>query len=159
MAVVYLALGSNVGNSEQYIEQAITLLKDKVTDIIQAPMYRSRAVGYTSQPDFFNKAIKGHTELTPQALLMFVKTVEQKVGRIERFRWGPREIDIDIIFYNDKIVDKPSLHLPHPRFAERDFVLRPICDLSPKFVDPISKLTVSELYAKLPKSSRSIFKS
>lgn len=157
MAVTYLAIGSNVGDSEHFIGQAIKLLQDKITEVTQAPIYRSKAVGYTNQSDFFNTVVQGKTDLKPQELLKFVKTVEQKVGRVERFRWGPREIDIDIIFYGDQIIDESSLHIPHARFAERDFVLRPITDLNPEFIDPRSKLTVTQLYAKLPETNRSIY--
>ena len=156
MAVVFLALGSNVGDSVAYIDQAILLLSEHVTSISGAPLYSSKAVGYTDQPNFINTVIKGSTKLSPQSLLRFVKKVERQVGRIYRFRWGPREIDIDIIFYGNQIVDKPSLTLPHARFRERDFVLRPLCDLAPTYVDPVTKQTVQELLHRLPATALAI---
>ncbi len=125
MPVVYLALGSNVGDSRGYIEQAIELLSDKVQGIQTAPIYKSKATGHTDQPDFLNTAIRAHTDLTPDDLLEFVNEVEQKVGRVERFHWGPREIDIDIIFYDDLMQKTEKLTLPHPHFRDRDFVLKP----------------------------------
>jgi 2-amino-4-hydroxy-6-hydroxymethyldihydropteridine diphosphokinase len=156
MSVVYLAIGSNVGDSNKYIDKTIKLLKAQLTDIVEAPRYRTKAVGYTNQADFINTAIKGNTDIKPQDLLKFVKSVEEKVGRIKRFRWGPREIDIDIIFYGNKLVVEPNLHIPHARFSERDFVLKPINDLSPDLIDPLSKETINNLLTKLPTSDLSI---
>ena len=156
MATIYLALGSNVGDSQSYINKAIELLKTKLTDVVLAPVYHSKAVGYTKQDDFINTAIRAETKLSADDLLVFIKQVEEKVGRVKRFRWGPREIDIDIIFYGDQIIKKTGLHIPHIRFRERDFVLLPICELNANLVDPVSKLTVTQLYNKLPKSSLSI---
>lgn len=153
---VFLALGSNVGKSQQYIQKGIQLLAEKIREIKSTQVYTSKAVGYTDQPDFLNTVIMGETDLSPQDLLKFIKGIEKKVGRVERFRWGPREIDIDIIFYGKEIVNKPGLHIPHPRFSERDFVLKPLCDLDPDFIDPVSKQTIKELYTQLPASKHSI---
>src|ERR1019366_6456645 len=101
MTVVYLALGSNVGDSAANIAEAIKLLGNSIESIKQAPLYASKAAGYTDQPDFVNTAVSGETSLNPEQLLSFVKDIEQQIGLINRFRWGPREIDIDIIFYGD----------------------------------------------------------
>ena len=154
MATVYLALGSNVGVGDQQFDQAIELLQQHLTDILQAPRYSSKAVGFTDQPDFLNTVIQGQTELSPADLLAFTQTIEEKIGRIKRFRWGPREIDIDIIFYDNQIISEENLAIPHPRFAERDFVLKPLSDITPDFVDPVSQLTASVLYEKIPNESR-----
>lgn len=156
MAIIYLALGSNVGIGDEQFDNAITKLSKHLIDIEQAPRYHSKAVGFTDQPDFLNTALKAATNLSPTELLVFIQLVEQSVGRIKRFRWGPREIDIDIIFYEDRIIDKPELTIPHPRFSERDFVLKPINDLDPMFVDPVSHKTISELYLGLAGNNRSI---
>lgn len=156
MAVIYLALGSNVGDSKHHINKAIELLQRKVADIEKAPIYTTKATGYTDQSDFLNTVIGGETELSPQELLIFIKQVEKEVGRIKRFRWGPREIDVDIIFYNDEVINQPDLNVPHQRFAERDFVLKPLSDLAPELVDPITRLTVKELLDKLPPSDLSV---
>lgn len=137
MHTIFLALGSNVGDQEGNIAQAVSLLKEKVEGISLAPLYRSKAVGVTNQPDFVNTALSGKTNLTPQELLTFVKQIEQKVGRVYRYRWGPREIDIDIIFYDALVVKSDNLEIPHPRAHERDFVLRPIADLSPSLIHPV----------------------
>jgi 2-amino-4-hydroxy-6-hydroxymethyldihydropteridine diphosphokinase len=156
MTIVYLALGSNVGNSNKYIDDSITLLKDNLVDLVEAPRYKTKAVGYTNQDDFINTAIMAHTDLNPHELLVFIKNIEKKLGRIERFRWGPREIDIDIIFYNNSIIKDSNLSIPHPRFAQRDFVLRPLLDLSPNFVDPKSRKTIKQLFSGLPTAKTSI---
>jgi len=158
MATVFLALGSNVGNSRQLIKKAVKLLESSVRDIQQAPMYTSKAFGVTDQPDFFNTVIRGETNLAPLELLEFVKNVEAKVGRIKRFRWGPREIDIDIIFYDDLILTDPMLTIPHTGMQERDFVLRPLCDIDPTYTDPASGKTVQELLAALPHDEEYILK-
>lgn len=150
MATVFLALGSNVGDSQQTIEKAVGLLGDSVRDIIRAPLYTSKAFGVTDQPDFFNTALCGKTDLAPIELLAFVKNIESNVGRVERFRWGPREIDIDIIFYDDIVLTDPDLTIPHAGLRERDFVLRPLCDIAPDYIDPLSKHTIQQLLNALP---------
>jgi 2-amino-4-hydroxy-6-hydroxymethyldihydropteridine diphosphokinase len=157
MTEVYLALGANVGDARANISRAVELLNRHLNGIKQASVYVSKAVGYTDQSDFVNTAISGQTDLTPGKLFKFIKDIEQQVGRVKRFKWGPREIDIDIIFYGDQVVDTAELTVPHPRFRERDFVLQPLLDLNPKLVDPVSGQTISQLLAKLNPSQRSIF--
>jgi 2-amino-4-hydroxy-6-hydroxymethyldihydropteridine diphosphokinase len=156
MAEIFLALGSNVGDGDKYFDQAINLLSEKLSNILQAPRYKSKAVGFTDQADFTNSAIYGETKLGPQELLKFTQSIEEKVGRIRRFRWGPREIDIDIIFYDNLIINEEDLTIPHPRFAEREFVLKPMFDIAPDFIDPTSKMTVKNLYDNLPEEDKSL---
>lgn len=156
MATVYLALGSNVGEPAAHIEQAIGLLGAVLNNIRRAPVYRSKAAGHTDQPDFLNTAVSGETSLSPEELLASIKRAEQEIGRVERFRWGPREIDIDIIFYDDLVQETVALTLPHPEFRGRDFVLRPLCDLNPDLKDPVSKRTVSQLLDKIVGGNRTI---
>jgi 2-amino-4-hydroxy-6-hydroxymethyldihydropteridine diphosphokinase len=156
MVTIYLALGSNVGDKHRHIAGAVERLRESLNDVVAASLYRSKAVGYTEQDDFLNTAIKAQTSLSPAELLVLVKQIEQSVGRTERFRWGPREIDIDIIFYGDMVMTQPDLTVPHPSFSKRDFVLKPICDIDPNFVDPISKKTVKMLLDAIPDKERSI---
>jgi 2-amino-4-hydroxy-6-hydroxymethyldihydropteridine diphosphokinase len=158
MATVYLALGSNVGDSKHHIEQAIELLSASVNNIQHAPVYRSKAVGYTDQANFLNTAICGQTSHSPEELLEFIKTIEQKLGRVKRFQWGPREIDIDIILYDNLKQESKALTLPHPAFRERDFVLQPLKDLNSGLLDPVTGQTVSQLLEKVPPADRSILK-
>lgn len=156
MTTVYLALGSNVGDSRDNIAQAIQLLGSSVKQIKQAPLYTSKAVGYTDQPDFLNTALSGQTDLSPAALLKFTNEVERQVGRTASFHWGPREIDIDIVFYGDQVLQTDKLSLPHPNFSQRDFVLRPLKDLNPQITDPVSGQTISQLLDNLDPSQYSI---
>jgi 2-amino-4-hydroxy-6-hydroxymethyldihydropteridine diphosphokinase len=156
MTTVYLALGSNVGDSAHYIIKAIDLLSPVLHDMQRAPVYASKAVGFTDQADFLNTAISGRTELSPQELIQVIDDVEQQVGRVKRFRWGPREIDIDIILYGNQILETESLTIPHPSFQERDFVLRPLLDLDSKIIDPVSHKTLKQLLGSLDTSQLSI---
>jgi 2-amino-4-hydroxy-6-hydroxymethyldihydropteridine diphosphokinase len=158
MATVYLGIGSNVGDSRAHVGEAIKLLSASLADILSAPLYISKAFGYTDQPDFLNTVVCGTTDLPPLELLHFVKQVEVQVGRIKRFRWGPREIDIDIIFYDDLTMQSDELTIPHASFAKRDFVLRPITDLNPDLVDPLSKKSVANLLASLPANEQAILR-
>ena len=156
MTTVYLTLGSNVGDSRQHIAGAIDELGKLLGNLREAPIYTSRAVGYTDQPDFLNTAVAGSTDLPPLELLAAVKAIEQRLGRVERFRWGPREIDIDIIFYGDTVLESPELTVPHPNFRDRDFVLLPLIELNPDLTDPVSHQSVKEIYQQLPADHRSI---
>lgn len=156
MQTVYLALGSNMGDSRNLIQQAITRLHGVLHAIQEAPVYETKPVGFTDQPNFVNTAISGTTSLSPEELLRYLKQVEEQLGRAERFRWGPREIDIDIILYGSKVQHTADLTLPHPRFRERDFVLQPLIDLNPKLMDPVSEKTVVELLSYIAPDQRSI---
>ncbi|OGK17854.1 2-amino-4-hydroxy-6-hydroxymethyldihydropteridine diphosphokinase [Candidatus Roizmanbacteria bacterium RIFCSPLOWO2_12_FULL_40_12] len=156
MSIIFLALGSNVGNSKQNIEDAISLLKEKVRKVQVAKFYTTKAVGYTKQDNFVNTALKGETSLEPIELFHFVKEIEKKMGRVKRFRWGPREIDIDIIFYKELIYRSKKLEIPHPRMHERDFVLKPFLDIEKDFVHPVLKKKLKDLYLQLSDNQKSI---
>ncbi len=154
MTEVYLALGSNVGDTHANIAAAIEqLVECCLTDLRRAPLYATKAVGFTDQADFLNTAVSGTTSLEPTDLLAKIKQIEQDVGRVERFRWGPREIDIDIIFYGDLTLETPGLTIPHASFRERGFVLYPLHDLNSTMVDPVSGRTIAQLLAALPTGS------
>jgi len=156
MNTIYLALGSNIGNPSLQIEKAIELLGSHIQNVRQAPIYRTRPVGYRDQGNFLNTAISARTALGPQELLVTITKIEADLGRKKRFRWGPREIDIDIIFFNDQIIKTATLTLPHPSFRKRDFVLRPLADLNEELIDPITKKTVRQLLDKLRPEELSI---
>jgi 2-amino-4-hydroxy-6-hydroxymethyldihydropteridine diphosphokinase len=154
MTEVYLALGSNLGDSRDYLKQAVEMLGAHLHQIKQAPIYRSEAVGYTDQPDFLNTVVCGQTDLSPTELLAELQWIEKKIGRTKTFHWGPREIDIDIIFYGNTILKTPKLTIPHDRFRERAFVLQPLADLNPNFIDPESGLDVSLILKAIPAKER-----
>jgi 2-amino-4-hydroxy-6-hydroxymethyldihydropteridine diphosphokinase len=145
-----------MGDSLGHIKTAIKLLGASVSDIKQAHVYKTRAVGYTDQPDFMNTAIQGKTDLEPMELLAFVKKIEKDAGRTWSFRFGPRQIDIDIIFYDDQVMNAKDLTIPHPALIGRDFVLKPLCDLDPSLKDPNTGRTVKDLLDSLGPASRSI---
>lgn len=153
---IFLGLGANVGDKKANIQKAIELLKEKVKDVIVAPIYETKPWGYEKQDNFLNTALKGNTFLSPSELFKFVKDIEKRVGRIKRFKWGPREIDIDILFYDKLIYKDDTLEIPHPRLHERDFVLKPLIDLDPNFVHPVLRKTIESLYKALSTKDSSI---
>src|SRR6266704_6905104 len=158
MHQIFLALGSNIENRKQHIETAIVLLCEKVHDITVAPLYETKPRYFENQYNFLNTVLSGFTDLEPQELLQFTKTVQKEVGRVERFRNGPREIDIDILFYDNVVYKDEELEIPHPRLQERDFVLQPFSDINPDFPHPVLKKIIRELLDALPEGQRSVIK-
>ena len=149
MHKIYLALGSNIGDLDTNIKKAIDELKKKIKITKVAKMYSNKAKLYLDQPDFLNTAIEGETELSPSELLTFCKGIEHDLGRKLRFRWGPREIDIDIVFYDDIILSTPELIIPHIGAHERDFVLVPLNEISPDYIHPYLQKSIKELLEEL----------
>ena len=146
MTTAYLGLGSNVGVRESNLRQALKFLSghgDAVQEI--SPVYETNPVGYADQPAFLNCVCRFETELKPKDLLSTVKGIEGLVGRAPTFQNGPREIDIDILFYGDVVVESKVLTIPHVRIAERAFVLVPLADIAPEIVHAGSGQTVAEL--------------
>ncbi len=158
MHKIYLALGSNIENRKQHIETAIVLLCEKVRGITIAPLYETKPRYFEDQNNFLNTVLRGYTDLEPRELLQFTQAVQKDVGRVERFRNGPREIDIDILFYDSVVYKDEELEIPHPRLQERDFVLQPFADINPDFSHPVLKKTIRELLATLPEGQRSVIK-
>ncbi|MBI5122529.1 aminodeoxychorismate synthase component I [Candidatus Roizmanbacteria bacterium] len=146
MHTVFLALGSNVGNKKEQINSAIEILGSQIKNIKLAKFYETKPMYYENQEDFLNTALQGETDLSPEELLIFIKSIEKKLGRQKRFRNGPREIDIDILFYDDLIFKKENLQIPHPRIQEREFVLKPLMDLDPNFIHPMLKKPISKIW-------------
>lgn len=159
MHLVYLALGSNLGNRSENLHTANESLEPEVRVINCSPVYETPPWGYSDQPKFLNQVIEAETDLTPEELLEFVKKIELKIGRKETFRYGPRSIDMDIIFFDHLVIDSPPLVIPHARLAERGFVLMPLADLAPDFLHPVLGETVLSLLSKVDKESILIFSS
>jgi 2-amino-4-hydroxy-6-hydroxymethyldihydropteridine diphosphokinase len=153
MIPVYLALGSNLEPRETYLSQGVEKLKalGKVKKI--APLYESEPYGVIDQPCFLNSAVLLETDLSPLALLKALKSIEHNLGRRNRYRWGPREIDIDIIFYGEKIIRKKNLHIPHYDYQNRRFVLQPLMDLEPQLRAPDTHKPLSQIYRDCPDNS------
>jgi 2-amino-4-hydroxy-6-hydroxymethyldihydropteridine diphosphokinase len=145
---IFLALGSNIGNKQRYIDEAIQHLGPNVTNIRLSKIYETKPMYFEAQDVFLNAVLQAETNLTPVELLPFVKKLETKIGRLTRFPNGPREIDIDILFYEDLIYSDELLTIPHPGIAQRDFVLRPLMDLAPELIHPVLRKSVAELFAE-----------
>jgi len=146
--VVYLALGSNLGNREQFLRSALDGLSKREVQIIRsASIYSTEPLEVRDQPWFLNTVIEGSTSLGPEALLQTCLAVEEENQRKRGRAKGPRTLDIDIIFYGDEIVQRPDLSIPHPQFSERRFVLEPLAEIASEFVDPMSGKTVRQLLA------------
>lgn len=142
---VYLGLGSNQGDRERNLLDAIERLgKEVVVEQISSP-YDTEPVGYNDQPRFLNAVAKVETNLMPDDLLKFVKKIEADLGRTPNFTDGPRLIDIDILLYDDVVVDTPLLTIPHARYAERAFVLVPLAQIAPDVVCPVRHKAMKEL--------------
>ncbi|MCX7759922.1 MAG: 2-amino-4-hydroxy-6-hydroxymethyldihydropteridine diphosphokinase [Hydrogenothermaceae bacterium] len=146
---IYLGLGSNVGDKTKFLMEAIHLLGERLNILKTSRIYSSKPVGYTEQDIFLNMVLYCQADMDIKSLFNFVKEVEKKVGRVERFRWGPREIDIDILFFNDEVYSFDDLVVPHPRLHERDFVLIPLMDINPDLIHPVLKKSIRELLEEL----------
>ena len=147
--IITLALGTNLGDRPGNLLAAIAALPPAVTVLEQSPVYETLPWGVTDQPDFLNMVIKGETHLLPQDLLKSLKELEIRLGRIPSIHYGPRKIDIDILFYDDLILATPELTLPHPHLHERAFVLVPLADLAPDQIHPIMQKTIRQLLANV----------
>lgn len=151
MAVVYLGLGSNIGDRTQHLVDACKALRQHSAITVQAisSLYHTAPVGVTAQDWFLNAVLCVHTTLSPSALLCVTQTTERRLGRVTTFRWGPRVIDIDILLYDTLQVHTPSLTIPHAALHERRFVLVPLAELAPEYQLP-GGTRVCNLLSALP---------
>ncbi len=145
-STVFLGLGANLGDREANLRRAVDLLAQGVRILNVSPIYETDPVGYLDQPPFLNAVARGITAWSPESLLDLAKAIEARMGREATVRFGPRPIDIDLLLYDDRIMDTERLTLPHPRLAERAFVLVPLNDLAPDISHPSLGKTVHELY-------------
>ncbi|HKJ39586.1 MAG TPA: 2-amino-4-hydroxy-6-hydroxymethyldihydropteridine diphosphokinase [Anaerolineales bacterium] len=143
--IVYLSLGTNIGNRPANLKQALSSLPPQMTVKKKSKVYETPPWGYTEQDNFLNQAVKVSTYLEPEPLLKHIKRLEVALGRKSTFRHGPRLIDIDILFYDEEILETSSLVIPHPHLHERGFVLMPLMDIAPDLVHPVQKKKIREL--------------
>lgn len=136
MAIAYLGLGSNLGEREENLCQALTLLSAKINLEDVSSVYETEPAGYKEQPFFLNLVCRIATDLPPDELLYFAKDIETEMGRIPSFPNAPRIIDIDILFYEDRISSTQDLTIPHPRLQGRAFVLIPLAEIAPDLIHP-----------------------
>ena len=150
MAIAYISIGSNLGDREENCRQAIKLLKENGIAVKkQSSMYETEPWGIKDQPKFINMAVEAETDKKPEELLRVLKEIEKEIGRTETTKWGPRIIDLDILFYDDLILKIPGIEIPHPLLHEREFVLKPLCEITPDKKHPVTGKTVREMAAIL----------
>ncbi|HEY1063562.1 MAG TPA: 2-amino-4-hydroxy-6-hydroxymethyldihydropteridine diphosphokinase [Daejeonella sp.] len=150
MYITYLLLGSNLGNRRKYIASAISEIQSKLGSIGQrSSIYQTASWGKHDQPDFLNQVIELKTILKPQDLLSGILSIEADLGRKRVEKWGSRIIDIDILLYEDQVINEPELIIPHPYLAFRRFCLMPLCEIAPGFIHPVLKKNIQELLLEL----------
>lgn len=153
MKKVYIAIGSNMGDRHKIVETAINRIKEdeKISNVRVSTLIETEPYGYLEQEQFLNGAIEITTEYTAQELLKKLQELEQLADRKRIVRWGPRTLDLDIIFYGDDIIDEENLKIPHYDMNNRTFVLEPLYELNKDYVHPVLNKTISEMLEDLKK--------
>ena len=151
MKTIYLSLGSNIGDRRLHLQSAIDRLSASGISVLRvSPIYETEPVEFTAQAWFLNLVVEAETELLPVQLLTRTQRIERDLGRIRTTPKGPRTIDIDILLYGRVVVHTARLDIPHPRLAERRFVLQPLADLVPDLRHPVNHRTIRDLLAAAP---------
>ena len=150
MHTAYVAFGSNIGEKESYIKRALEKIEKRGIKIIKVShIYETEPYGVLDQDSFLNGVVKIETNLTPENLIEVLLDIEKQLDRVRERRWGPRTIDLDIIFYDDLIINEKDLIIPHKDMENREFVLKPLCDIDENFIHPVLKKSVRQLYDEL----------
>ena len=142
---VYIALGSNLGRRLDNLRAAIGSMSPAIQVLRESKIYETPPWGYEDQPAFLNMVVKAETKLKPEPLLKYLKHIEAKMGRENSVHWGPRLIDLDILFYDQLVLDSNPLIIPHPNLHERAFVLVPLADVGADFVHPVLETRIDKL--------------
>jgi 2-amino-4-hydroxy-6-hydroxymethyldihydropteridine diphosphokinase len=143
-----IALSTNIENKNQNLLESIDLVSDESANTIfqKSPIYITAAWGLENQPDYLNQVIEIQTKFTAEELLDFLQSVETKLKRVRTIKFGPRTIDLDILFYGQTILDSKNLAIPHPLLQERNFVLAPLNDILPNLIHPVLNKTINQLF-------------
>ena len=142
----YVALGSNLGDKEANLRKALELLQERGVEVVKTSSFIcTEPYGVTDQPQFLNGVCEVRTSLEPLELLHTLLDIEQKMGRVRLRHWGERNIDLDLLLYEDVVLDTEELKLPHPDMQNRDFVLLPLAEIAPELVHPILQKSIEEL--------------
>jgi len=150
MIDVYLLLGSNLGDRQGYLRQAINLIEEEVAPVsVASSLYETQSWGKTDEPDYLNQVVCIKTELPADTILKKILNIELMMGRRREVKWGSRIIDIDILFYGSDIIDEPNLVVPHPQLHNRMFTLAPLAEIAPDFVHPLLGKHIFELKTEL----------
>ncbi|AVQ45013.1 2-amino-4-hydroxy-6-hydroxymethyldihydropteridine diphosphokinase [Clostridium botulinum] len=150
MHTAYIAFGSNIGDKKDYIKRALEKIEEREIKIIKvSPIYETEPYGVLDQDSFLNGVVRIETNLTPEDLIEVLLDIEKQLDRVRERKWGPRTIDLDIIFYDDLIINKNNLIIPHKDMENREFVLKPLCDIDENFIHPVLKKSVRQLYDRL----------
>jgi 2-amino-4-hydroxy-6-hydroxymethyldihydropteridine diphosphokinase len=143
---IFLGLGSNLGNREENLTNAIERIRNRIGVIIsQSSVIQTAPWGVTDQPDYLNMVIEAETAHWPLRLIAEIMKIEQDMGRIRVQKWGSRIIDIDLLFFNDWYFYTPELIVPHPFICQREFVLKPLFEIAPDFIHPVIRKKISDL--------------
>jgi 2-amino-4-hydroxy-6-hydroxymethyldihydropteridine diphosphokinase len=146
---VFLSIGSNLSNRKKNMENALIEISKIVKILEVSSLYETEPIGEKEQPDFLNAVLEIDTELEPYQLINLLKGIESSLGRKKKEKWDPREIDIDILFYGNEIIETKNLKIPHPEIEKRKFVLVPLSEINSNFIHPKRNKTVEELLMKL----------
>ena len=147
MAVAYLGIGTNLDNRSANISSALREIANVADVDAKSRIYETAPIGFADQPAFWNLVIRVSTELSPHDLMRRLKRIESDMGRVTTFTNGPRLIDIDILTYDDIVLDDDRIQVPHPRMMERAFVLRPLAEIAPTMIDARSGRSISDALA------------
>ncbi|OCX54490.1 2-amino-4-hydroxy-6-hydroxymethyldihydropteridine diphosphokinase [Mucilaginibacter sp. PPCGB 2223] len=146
MVDVFLLLGSNLGNRQLFLNEACTGIVLQVGRIVKrSSVYETQSWGKTDEPDYLNQVLQVSTALKPREVLERILAIEKSLGRERLEKWGSRTIDIDILFYDNEVINQPDLVIPHPHLHQRKFVLEPLAEIAPQYIHPVLNKNILQL--------------
>jgi 2-amino-4-hydroxy-6-hydroxymethyldihydropteridine diphosphokinase len=150
MSDVFLLLGSNLGNRQAYLQQAIARIEQEIAPVThRSSVYETQSWGKTDEPDYLNRVIQLQTDIPAREILHKILNIEKAMGRKREVKWGSRIIDIDILFYGSQIISEDKLVVPHPELHKRMFTLAPLVEIAPELVHPVFKKNIRQLKSEL----------